>query len=381
MEYLPIEILLHIFEYIPNDIIAISQTCRTFNLIATTQIRKITIQLQRENDRQIKTISKELTRFKALKSLTIKASYDVNISEKAEFCLTHSNKITHLTLSDFSFLNPFFDKINLTYGNLVTLRIENSDLTSSTDELPDFILKCSSLINLRLFGCSGLEITSLNRIGRALCNTRIENLHLHPSYSYFDISQDTRDDSWTIENLKTLSVRSRLVVMKKNFVRNMLGNNRKFPNLRKLELIAELNFGHNFTSVLMNQFPNLESLAIGKGVIDVHNQDFMTLCNYYKSLKYFEFHFIHHDEPLDLRYLQKNISIQTLTIGLTKEITMENLEKMSQSLPGLTHLSIILYYLIPSNQDFLDQLLKIFPAVRKVCFTHIGMVDKIKIIL
>jgi len=383
MENLPIELLIYIFNYVPNHIISISQVCRYFNSIATEQIRKVSINFNRECEKHIENVSKHLETFKGLKALDVKFEFDVNIAEKADFCAIHSNKITHLILSDFSFLNPFFDRLNVNYSNLKTLIIENSDLTSSSDDLPDFILKsCSNLKNLKISGCSGLEIDSLNKIGQNLCNTEIEKLELHPTYSYFDMStQNNRDESWTIENLNTLSVRSKLVVMKKNFVRNMLGNKRKFPKMRKLELIAELNFGNNFISVLTQQFPNLDCLSIGKGVMDVHNQDFLTICNQYKSLRALEFHFIHQDEPLDLRYLQINQCITKLTIGLTKEISHADLQKISKCLPNLTHLSVILYYLISSNKDYLEQLIKTFSNAKQICFSHIGMLDKIKIIL
>jgi hypothetical protein len=383
MENLPIELLIYIFNYVPNHIISISQVCRYFNSIATEQIRKTAINFHRESEKHIDNVSKHLEAFKGLKSLDVTLGFDVNIAEKADFCAIHSNKITHLILSDFSFLNPFFDKLNVNYSNLNTLIIENSDLTSSSDDLPNFILKsCSNLKSLKISGCSGLEIDSLNAIGQNLCNTKIEKLELHPTYSYFDMStQNNRDESWTIENLNTLSVRSKLVVMKKNFVRNMLGNKRKFPNMRKLELIAELNFGNNFISVLTQQFPNLECLSIGKGVMDVHNQDFTTICNQYKSLRALEFHFIHQDEPLDLRYLQINQCITKLTIGLTKDISHDDLQKISKNLPNLTHLSVILYYLISSNKDYLEQLIKTFSNVKQICFSHIGMLEKIKIML
>lgn len=380
MESLPVELLLHIFNYIPDHIIAISQVSKYLNLIATTQIRNVSICFQRDSEKDIEVVSQQLETFKSIKQLKVELSYDVNISEKADFCAIHNNIISHLVLSDFSFLNPFFDKLYVTYKNLDTLIIENSDLTSSSDDLPDFILKsCTNLKNLKISGCSGLEIDSLNVIGRELANTKIEKLELHPTYSYFDMSSpNNRDESWTIENLKTLSVRSKLVVMKKNFVRNMLGNSRIFPNLKKLELIAELNFGNNFISVLTQQFPNLEKIALGKGVIDIHNQDFTTICNHYKSLSSLEFHFIHQDEQLDLRHLQKNLSIKTLTIGLTKEI---NLQKIAECLPYLTHLCVILYYLPSNKDDFLEKLVKIFSNVKEISFSHIGMIEKIQILL
>jgi hypothetical protein len=343
----------------------------------------MTINLDRQSEKHIEDVSRHLKSFKGLKELYVKLEFDVNIAEKADFCAIHSNKITHLILSDFSFLNPFFDKLNVNYSNLDTLIIENSDLTSSSDNLPDFILKsCSNLKNLKISGCSGLEIDSLNAIGQNLCNTKIQKFELHPTYSYFDMSaQNNRDESWTIENLHTLSVRSTLVVMKKNFLRCMLGNERTFPKMKTLELIAELNFGNNFISVLTKQFPNLECLSIGKGVMDVHNQDFLTICNQYKSLRALEFHFIHQDEPLDLRYLKINQCITKLTIGLTKEISHADLQKISKCLPKLTHLSVILYYLIPSNKDYLEQLIKTFSTVKQICFSHIGMLNKIKILL
>lgn len=385
MDSLPVELILYIFDYIPHDIISISQVCRYFNLIATTKVRNIKISLQREKEEQMEEIITQLKSFKAIQSIEAKLVSDLNVIKKAAFCAIFSNKISKLCLSEFTYLNPLFLKGTVTLENLETLSIEASDLTSASNNLPYFIIKiCKNLKNLKISGCSGLEIDSLNLIGRKLNRTKISKLELHPIYSYFDMSsQQNRDDSWTIENLTTLSVRSKLVVMKKNFVRNMLGNsNKKYENLKQLDLVADVNFGTNLVSYLTQHFPNLEHLTIGKGIMDIRNQDFLIVCNHYKFLKSLEFHFIIQDEPLDLKNLKKNLNVTKLTIGLTKTISMENLREISECLPNITQLCVILFYLIPSNKDFIDQLVKIFSkTVKELRFTHMGMVEMINVVL
>ncbi|KAG5672649.1 hypothetical protein PVAND_002762 [Polypedilum vanderplanki] len=378
---LPPELLIQIFNYMPEMIVNVAKVCKYFNVIATSQIKNLSIIFERESEEKIISISDELNNFKSIHNMKLACSLDVNIAEKADFCAMHSNKITHLILSDFSFLNPFFDQHDVIFTKLHTLEIINSDLTSSSEELPSFILKtCIALKNLKISGCSGLEIESLNEIGRNLCNTKIEKIELHPTYSYYDMRNI--DESWTIENLKTLSVRSKLVVMKKNFVRNMLGNRRKSLNLKRLELIAELHFGSNFISTILQQFPNLEHLAIGKGVTEIRNNDFTDICNQYNQLKTLEYHFIHHDENLELKHrLNVNESLQSLTIGITKIINFNDLTRISKSFPNLKKLSLIVYYVISSNEEYIKRIIKIFPHIKEFNLNHIGQLENIKIIL
>lgn len=379
---LPTELLIEIFNYQPEMILKLSQVCKYFNLIATTQIKNIEINVGIEPDYEIEAIAKQLEKFNSIRALKVTMAFDHNIAEKAELCAMNNNKITDLILSDFSFLNPFFDNSDISFDNLKTLKIDNSDLSSSSVELQVFILKsCKNLKTLTISGCCGLEIFSLNEIGRNLHHTKIENLHLSPTYSYFDMSSYQTNQNWTIENLKVLSIKSKLVVMKKNFVRNMLGNPQKFPNLSKLELIAELNFGGDIVPVIIQQFPSLRYISLGKGVSTIHNHDFPTICNNYSNLNSLEFHFNNQDETLDLKPLRNNTALNQLTIGLTKNITLDNLQTISNCFSNLKKISIILYYLIPSNEKYLKDLIKIFPHVIELNLQRIGITENIKIIL
>lgn len=386
MQQLPLEILIEIFNYVPEMILNLSRVSKYFREIATNQIKRVELCLEQEAESEILAISDEMRNFKTTINLKLKLAFDVNIAEKAELCAIHSDKIQTLIFSEFSFLNPFFDQYDVFYDQLESLEILNCDLTSSSNELSNFVLKsCVNLKNLTICGCSGMEIDELNKIGRELSNTKIEKLQLHPTYSYFDMSSSAHnDESWTIENLKMLSVRSKLVVMKKNFVKNMLStrNRQKFPNLKKLELIAELDCGTNFVPSLIYQFPNLENIAIGKGVVLVRNNDFSLICNQYKNLRSLEFHFVQKDEQLELKHrLLKNDKLTDLTIGITKNIiTTEHLDRISKSLPNLRKLKLIVYYLISDSKLFIQQIIKIFPQIKELNFSHIGQLENINIL-
>lgn len=376
MEELPEELIANIFSYLPDPIVA-SQVCSYFKLVATTQIRSINVKLSSEKSDQIKLISESLSEFRALKKLKLICNFDVNNLGKSEFCNRFSDKLTCLVLREMTFLNPFFDRPN-TFSNLLTLTIENSDLSSCSNLISHFILRCCpKLKNLTISGCSGLEMESLNCIGQNLDQTSIDNFQLFPTYSYFDVSETaSTDHHWKIEKLQTLSIRSKLVVMKRNFVRNVIGSRNE--SLKTLELIAELDLGEPLVAKIIQNYPNLTKLSLGKGCSMVKNEDFSNLCNFYKQMKSFEFHFSQSDTELELKNLRKNESIIDLTIGLTKNISMENVASIARCLPKVNRLSIVLYYFSSSNQEFLTLITKIFPNVQHLEFQRTGMSENMK---
>lgn len=375
MEQLPEEIIANIFNFLP-DPTTVSQVCSYFHLVATTQIRNVHVKLSSEKSLEIVKKQDALEDFTALKKLKLELVFDVNNVEKSAFFKRFRDKLTHLIFREMTFLNPFFDHINYTFSNLESLHIENSDLTSCSTQISQFVVRCCpKLKNLTIKTCSGLEIESLNYIGQNLNQTAIENFQLLPTYSYFDVSQTPSSDGhWTIENLKTLSLRSKLVVMKKNFVKNLIGRENK--NLKTLELIAELDLGEPLAAKITRNYPNLEKLSLGKGCSQIKNEDFSNLCNFYKNMKSFEFHFAQSDFLLDLRSLHKNESITELTLGLTKNIVQSNLLTISNSLPNVSRLNIILYYLSSSNQEFLTLITKLFPNLQHLEFQRTGMSEK-----
>ncbi|CRK86943.1 CLUMA_CG000760, isoform A [Clunio marinus] len=381
MDELPEEIVAKIFSYLIDGIslIAVSQVCSYFKLVATTQVRSINIKLSSEKTDEIKYLQKSLEELSALKKLKLEVSFDVHNLEKSQFCHRHSNVITNLFLREMTFLNPFFENPNILFPSLTSLTIENSDLTSCSAEITHFILKCCpKLKTLTISGCSGLEIDSLNYIGQCLNQTVIENFQLLPTYSYFDISESPFIGHWTIENLKTFSIRSKLVVVKKNFAKNLIS--RPSDNLKTLELIAEIDFGENLTRKIIQNFHNLEKLSIGKGCLKIENEDFIILCNFFKRLKSLEFHFSQSEIKLDMENLQENSSIIELTVGLTKNITLDNLKVIAKCLPSVDRLSIIIYgyQLTSSNQEFLSFITNIFPNVQHLEYQKTGMHENMK---
>lgn len=335
------------------------------------------LRISNETPEQIKAAAIALDDFKALRELKIEIQFDTNNDYKAKFINRFSDQITHLTLRELTFLNPFFVQRDVIFSKLTSFSIENSDLTSC-DQLPHFILRCCpKLKNLTLSGCSGLDIDSLEEIGRNLSQTPIEHFHLLPTYSYFDCAQASSPyEHWTIDRLKTLSIRSKLVVMKKNFVKNILG--RRNENLTTLELIAELDLGENLAPKIIQNYPNLLNLSLGKGCSVLRNEDFTLLCNFYKKLRSLEFHFASSDECLDLRALEKNESIKDLTIGLTKNVSEENIMKIARCLPDVTRLSVVLYFLSTSNQEFLTLIMQLFPHLIHIEFQRVGMSENLK---
>lgn len=378
MENLPVELITKIFSYISDhNIVTASQVSAYFQLVAATQIREVDLKISTERSDQIKKYQDVLSGFQALRKIKLAIYYDSNNVLKAKLCHHFSDQLTQLALREMTFLNPYFCHPNISLVNLESLIIENSDLSSS-DRLPQFILQsCPRLKTLTISGCSGLEIESLEYIGQRLNQTQIEHFQLLPTYSYFDSSQSSSiDHHWTLDNLKSLSIRSKLVVMKKNFVRNLIG--RSSGELRALELIAELDLGDNLASRIIHNYPNLEKLSLGKGCSIITNEDFYKLCNFYKNMKSFEFHFSQAEESLDLRRLNKNFSINELTIGITKNISTENLTRIASCLPNVSKLRIVLYYLSPSNQEFLILITKIFPNVQTLEFQRTGMSQNMK---
>lgn len=374
IDELPIEIMAQIFSLIEDPITA-SQVSLHFHLVATTHIRSVCLKLSTEKSAEIVRKQSALEDFAALKRLKLEIVYDVNNVEKSGFFNRFRDKLTHLVLREMTFLNPFFDHQHEIFENLKSLHIENSDLTSCSSQISHFIINCCpNLRNLTIKTCSGLEIESLNYIGQNLNKTCVEHFHLLPTYSYFDVSPV--DSPWTIENLKTLSIRSKLVVMKKNFVKNLIS--RRNEKLKTLELIAELDLGESLTEKIIRNFPNLENLSLGKGCNFIKNEDFSNLCNFYQKLRKFEFHFSQSDNPLDLRGMSKNFSITELTIGLTKNITASNLTAIAKNLPNITRLNVILYYLSKSNQEFLTSITKMFPNIKQLEFQRTGMSENIK---
>jgi hypothetical protein len=362
MENLPPEILIKIFIKLNefSSIIALSKVCKRFREIIIHHIRCTAISFgSKESRDEIQKFSKEIFNLK-IAAIKLEISNDENLDDKMEFCRIHSNKITHLTINEITFLNPIMESY---FEELQSLCLRKSDLSSSTD-LAGFILSCPKLKHLTFSSCDGLEVAALNSIGRDLHLTTIQKLELFPSYSYYDVSEnDARD--WRIENLKEFSVRSsfnEIVVMKRNFVRKMLGR-LVCVDLVKLELNAEINYGdNNFVPFLISHFPNLQILKLGRGVTPVCNQDFIRICNGFKCLTSLEFHFINRsDEELQMRALQRNNNISELTLGLTKELSSENLKFIASRLTNLKKVSVILYNHARNTQDYLIQLTKIFP--------------------
>jgi F-box-like len=375
---LPLEILIKIFNYLPHSIIKLSQVCKYFHTIATNQIKNLCVILSEESEGEIQEISESLKHFKSVRTLKVELSVDVNIQEKADFCNEHRTLLTELVLKDFSFLNPFFDE-KVYYEKLHKICIKNSDLQSCSQELPEFILSsCPNLKSLIFDGCSGFEIDALNNMGHALNCTKIESFQLSPTYSYFDMTANL-NDIWTIENLETLSIRSKLVVMKKNFVKNMFGN-KTCSKLKTLELIAEVNFGENLIPVIIQKFANLESLSLGKGVSIISNQDFVTICNHYKNLKKLEFHFDAQDNAIDLKRLRENLSLIDLTLGISN-ISVENVKIMSQCFPNLKKINIILYQLSNNSKDYVNQLISVFEKIVLLQIHQTGITENITLFL
>jgi uncharacterized protein YjbI with pentapeptide repeats len=372
MENLPEEILAEIFSYLDGlELITASRVCSLFKLVITTHTRTVKVKLS--NEKRFENILKSLEDFPSLRKLRLEIMFDVRNIEKSNFCNQFRDKLTDLKLSEMTFLNPFFDNPDISFCNLKSLSIENSDLSTCSSEFSRFVLRCSKLKKLTINGCSGLEIDSLNFLGQNLDQTKLEEFNLFPTYCYLDVPVG---QYWRIENLTSLSVRSKLIVMKKNFAKNLIGS--KSIKLKTLELVAEVDAGEGLVTTIMSNFPNLEKLSLGKGCSQVKNEDFSTLCNFYSRMKSLEFHFSHSHTELDLRSLQKNEQICELTLGLTRNITTDNLKTISKNLPNLTRISIVLYCHMTPNQHFLCLFRKVFPKVIHLDFQRTGMSENMK---
>lgn len=352
------DVLIIIFNYVPEMIFEISQVCKLFNQIVTNRIRQIKLSLNQNNPEDV---SEKLATLN-INSIKLSMSYDQFIEEKSVFCNQFSEKITSLILRHMTFLNPIFEK---SFNNLDELIIYKCDLTSCTNFSEFIIVGCKVLTNLKIIGCSGLDIEELNSLGKQLYKTNIIHIKLKPNYSYFDVPQSVNEkEYWTIEKLKTLSIRSKLVVMKKNFIRNVFA--KRSENLRKLELIADIDFGEQLITRIIQNYPKLEYLAIGKGCSIVKNDDFLTLCNHYKNLKSLEFHFSNQDDSLDLSSLEQNESIRELCLGINKNVSAGHLALISQKLPNIGKLQIIQYNMQNVDKAKENTIVSIFSNVKHI---------------
>lgn len=370
---LPEEVIAEIFGYL-TDTITVSRVCLFFNLVARLRTRFINVNLSKQNSETIVATRETLKEFQNLREIILEISYDINIEEKSAFCNFFREKISKLMLREMSCLNPFLTHPS---NNLTVLKLENSDLSSCSNELCNFLLSCPLLNDLSIIDCSGLEVESLNLIGQYLNQTSIKRLLLFLTYSYFDISQ-TVSTEWTIEKLKSFSIKSKFVVMKKNFAKNIIA--RRNENLKILEFIGkvEVDFDEPLIPKIIQSFPNLEKLSLARGCSVITNEDFCKACNFYRKLKSLEFHFSKSDSQFDLEGLQKNESIETLTIGLTNAITFKNLSMISKCLPNVCRLNIILYYFPLSNKEFMSSILEIFPKIQYLSYQRTGMSEEMK---
>lgn len=378
MEKLPPELLIEIFDELDEikALIAVSKVCKYFKDVTSSHTREISINLgSSESKLEIDEISKQLGSFSGLRAAKLEISHDANLTEKADFCKNHSTKITHLILSEITFLNPIIE--HQTFNNLLTLHFQKCDLSCS-QTLAEFILSCSSLRHLKIAYCDGLDIDALNSIGRHLHTTQIEAFELLPTYSYYDASS-SESQYWRIEKLKSFSVGSsskEIVVMKKNFVRIMLGR-MVCESLTKLELNAELNYGDaSFVLFLITHFPSLDTLRLGRGVSSMKNQDFVNICNGFKNLQSLEFHFVHPESEVEMRSLQRNSTITELTLGMTKEVTIEDLKIIASRLKNLLKVSIVSYNISRPSPEYFEEITKIFPRI--VQFTKTGQKNCLK---
>lgn len=368
MEQLPPEILIKIFDFV-NDfisLIAISQTSKRFNEIIKNHVRTLSITFDKNITKgEIETASKEIQEiFLSLKSIELAIEKDEWLDEKTQFLKIYSKHIKQLTLKDVSFLNTIFGVRNFT--SLIKLQISKCDLTSSSSELTNFILQgCIRLKYLGIWSCEGLDVGSLNELGKNLKSTNIVTFQLLPSFAYFDI-QNNDADYWRIENLKTLSVSSsnkEVVVMKKGFIRTMLGRS-VCKNLVALKLAAEINCGENFVPLIIRNFPNLNNLVLGRGVSAIKMQDFIAICNGLKHLKKLEFHFNGDFKDLKMLHLKRNSSIEELVLGLTEDFPIENLKIIKKCLLNIKNLSVIYYnFKSSTSQEYRQQVYKIFPKL------------------
>lgn len=375
MNELPVELLLEIFDHLsdPTSLVEVSPFIRD---VVTTQIRKIHLKLADESVDRLLMMKNVLGEFRGLKKIRLEITKDVNNQEKAAFYQEFYEKVAKLSLKDMTFLNLYFGS-QIT-STLESLSLIKCDLSTSSQDISQFVINsCPNLKSLTIDECSGMEMDSLNYIGENLHRTKIEHLNLMPSYVYFDVLHQHIHPHWSIEKLKTLSIRTKFTIVQKNFMLKLLG--KQSDVLETLELIVEMEFDQNLTSIIVNKFPNLKRLSIGKGCNIIKNEDFVTICNSYQNLKAFEFHFNHNEKNFDTRGMRTNKSITELTLGITLPITAENLKKVGECLPNVTHLNIVRYHPpSTSSQDFLNDITQAFPRISFLEFQRTGSNENIK---
>ena len=149
----------------------------------------------------------------------------------------------------------------------------------------------------------------------------------------------------------------------KKCVMNIIGRSSK--RLKVLELIGEIGLGENITQKIIDNYPNLEVLALGKGCSKVKNNDFNRICNNYGNMKQLEFHFSEEDEEPNFTLEKKERFIETLTLGLTKDISIPDL---GLYFPNIRELKVILYFKPLSNKDFVDNIIKYLPQIEVLEF-------------
>lgn len=377
MDDLPVELLLEIFNHL-SDPTSLTEVSSFIREVATSKIRDIYLKIVDEPVDRILFMRNALDAFRGLKQMRLKIRNDENNCEKASFLTHFHDRLTRLSMEQMTFLNIYFDDAEVTYDILESLKLDRCDLSTSSNEVAHFIIhSCPKLKNLTISDCPGFEIDSLNEIGENLHKTNIETLHLMPSYAYFDVPRDKIRPFWTIGKLKELSIRSKFTIVQKNFILKLIGTGSE--HLVKLELIAELEFDEPLVSKIIQNYPNLNVLSIGKGCNVVTNQDFVQICNTYQNLNALEFHFRHSENfnPQDLRI---NKSISELTLGLTLPITSDNLNKIGKSLPNVTHLNIIRYHPSSSSsqQSFLSEVANAFTRLTYLVFRRTGSNENLK---
>lgn len=263
-----------------------------------------------------------------------------------------------MTLKEVSFCNRFFEMSSASLSGLKSLTLDECDLSSSSHIFANFVVSLPGLKNLTMTCCSGIYLDSLNYIGSQLGNTCIKHFTFSPTYSYYNILKYDPQHDWNFGNLESFVIRSKLVVIMKKCVMNILGI--RSNNLKVLELIGEIDLGENITQKIIDNYPNLEVLALGKGCSKVRNNDFNIICNNYGNLKQFEFHFKEEDE-LDTFTIEKTErSIEILTLGLTKDSSIQDI---GLYFPKVRELKVILYFKPQSNKDFVDNIIKNLPHI------------------
>ena len=241
---------------------------------------------------------------------------------------------------------------------LKSLTVDQCDLSSSSQIFANFVISLPSLKKLTISDCSGIYLDSLNYIGSKLGVTSIKHFIFSPTYSYYNTLIYDQQCDWNFANLESFVIRSKLVVIMKKCVKNILGISSK--SLKVLELIGDIDLGDNISKKIIDNYPNLEVLALGRGCSKVNNNDFNKICNNYGNLKELEFHFSQEDEENIFIIDKTERSVETLTLGLTKEISIKDL---GLYFPKVRKLKVILYFKPQSNKDFVDNIIDNLPQI------------------